>query len=233
MTTLALPPEHLSVLTVLLPPTPVHRIPAALAGALEEDLLDDPADLHFALAPDAASNMKAGQPFEVMVCNKAWLRQLIDARSEQNQLTQRIQPDDAALQAAGWDLAQFDFAPQTALRSQLSSAFNTVMQTPQWRAARVGALMLLVVQLIGVNVWAWRERSVLADKRTEVNRILQQSFPATVLVVDAPAQMQRAVQALRTQSGALSSNDLESQLTQLGKPVTQIDYQSGQLKVLP
>jgi type II secretory pathway component PulL len=233
MTTLALSPKHLAVLTVLLPPTAVHRIPAALAGALEEDLLDDPADLHFALAPGAAANMKAGQPFEVMVCNKAWLGQLIHQRSEQNLLTQRILPDDHAMQAAGWDLAQFDFAPRTALRSKLSSALKTVGQSRQWRAARVGALVLLVIQVIGVNVWAWRERSVLAEKRTEVNRILQQTFPATVLIVDAPAQMQQGVQALRARSGALSTTDLEIQLSQLGKPVTQIDYQSGQLKVLP
>ncbi|HSQ71878.1 MAG TPA: type II secretion system protein GspL, partial [Rubrivivax sp.] len=39
---------------VLVPRAPAARLRAALAGLMEEDLLDDDEALHFALAPDAA-----------------------------------------------------------------------------------------------------------------------------------------------------------------------------------
>jgi type II secretory pathway component PulL len=233
MTTLILPTEHLSVLSVTLPPTPQHRLHAALAGALEEELLDDPADLHFALAPSAHSDVKTGRAFEVMVCNKAWLRGLVDKRMQLGRATQHIVPMDTVLQAAGWDLAQFDFAPRAAWRSRLQDVGRTVWRAPQWRAARVAVALLVIVQLVGINLWAWRDRAALADKRTQINRILLQTYPSTPLVVDATAQMLRATQALRASSGTLGGQDLESQLAKLGKSVAQIDYASGNLKVAP
>lgn len=233
MTTLILSTEHLSVLSVTLPPTPQHRLHAALAGALEEELLDEPADLHFALAPSAHSDIKTGRAFEVMVCNKAWLRGLVDKRTQLGSATQRIVPMGAALQAAGWDLAQFDFAPRAAWRGKLQGACQTVWQAPQWRAARIAVVLLIVIQLVGINLWAWRDRAALADKRAQINRILLQTYPSTPLVVDATAQMLRATQALRASSGTLGGQDLESQLAKLGKSVAQIDYASGHLKVAP
>ncbi len=233
MTTLILPTEHLAVLSVTLPPTPQHRLQAALAGALEESLLDEPADLHFALSPRAQTDMKAGQAFEVMVCNKAWLRGLVDKRTQLGNATQRIVPMEASLQAAGWDLAQFDFAPRAAWRRKLQNTCYAVWQAPHWRAARIAVVLLTVVQLVGINLWAWRDRAALADKRAHINRILLQTYPSTPLIVDAPAQMLRATQTLRASSGALGGQDLESQLGQLGKSVTQIDYVSGSLKVAP
>lgn len=55
-------------------PTPrgngAPRLRAVLDGLLEEHLLDDPAQLHFALAPDVSS----GEAAWVAVCNRAWLR---------------------------------------------------------------------------------------------------------------------------------------------------------------
>lgn len=55
-------------------PTPrgngAPRLRAVLDGLLEEHLLDDPAQLHFALAPDVSS----GDAAWIAVCNRAWLR---------------------------------------------------------------------------------------------------------------------------------------------------------------
>ena len=46
------------------------RLRAVLEGLLEDQLLDDPATLHFALAPGAAKDASTW----VVVCDKAWLR---------------------------------------------------------------------------------------------------------------------------------------------------------------
>ncbi len=77
------------------------RLQAALGGLLEEHLLDDPARLHFALAPDAA----AAGPVWVAACDKAWLRQTLLTLSHAGHQVQRIAPEWAPaddLPAAIW-----------------------------------------------------------------------------------------------------------------------------------
>ncbi len=54
---------------VTLPKAPAARLRAALAGVLEEALLDDDDTLHFAVAPQAVP----GQPTWIAVVNKPWL----------------------------------------------------------------------------------------------------------------------------------------------------------------
>ena len=51
------------------------RVRALLNGLLEDRLLDDPEQLHFALAPGA----QAGAPAWVAACNRAWLRAAVQA----------------------------------------------------------------------------------------------------------------------------------------------------------
>ena len=240
--TLTVPTQHLSLHEVLIPPTPAHRLQAALAGALEEQLLDDPADLHFALLPSAQADSKAGKQVQVLVCNKAWLQGLLDKASSGGNRITSIVPDDAALRSLGWDLAQGSFAPRGAMASGFSEAGKTLWLAPQWRAARIALLLLAVVHVVGLNLWAWRDRVALADKRAELGRILTQTFPKTQVVVDPAAQMAKAVGLLRAGSGALASTDLESQLASqaagtsggvMAAPLSQIDYQNNVLKVLP
>lgn len=62
---------------------------AVLEGLLEDQLLDEPAHLHFALAPHA----RAGVPVWVAVCNKAWLNQAINALEVAGQSVDRIVPE--------------------------------------------------------------------------------------------------------------------------------------------
>jgi general secretion pathway protein L len=234
-THLVLPANRVSVHTVTLPPTPAHRMQAALAGVLEEQLLDEPADLHFALAPDAAAAMKAGRAFDVMVCDKAWLQALLDKARGQGQVVDSIVPESAAQQALGWDLAQFDFRPQSRISTQLQSAARAVWSSREWRWARMGLLALIAVQILGLNLWAWRDRAELAAKREQVNQILLQSYPETKVVVDAPAQMTKSLAQSRAQRGGLNDQSLESQLASkatAGKAYSQIDFASGELKLI-
>lgn len=68
-----MPAQDLSWHRVTLPKAPAGRLRAALAGLLEEALLDDPDDLHLAVAPLA----KAGQPTWVAACDHTWLTGLM------------------------------------------------------------------------------------------------------------------------------------------------------------
>ena len=67
------------------------RVRAVLEGLLEEQLLDDPGHLHFALAPD----VRAGQPTWVAVCDRGWLRAALQALELAQHPASRIVPEFA------------------------------------------------------------------------------------------------------------------------------------------
>lgn len=290
------------------------RLRSVLNGLLEDRLLDDPEQLHFALEPDA----RAGVPVWVAACNRLWLRGVVQALEGAGRRVTRIVPEfapqpagaapmvfavgepgtaqlvvcdtdgvtllplDAAavalvgtlpegmamlaepavaelaeslfgrrvpivkpaarwLQASRspWDLAQFDLASSGRARAtkKLAATWRALRHGPEWRLARWGALVLVVAQLIGLNAWAWKERSALDGKRAAVNSILKQTFPSVQLVVDAPAQMTREVATLQQATGGVSSIDLEPMLGALatslppGRVPSAIDYSAGQLRL--
>lgn len=81
------------------------RLRAVLDGLLEEHLLDDTAQLHFALQPQA----RAGQPIWVAACDRAWLYAWLAALEQAGKPAGRIvpelappgDPDQAWLHATG------------------------------------------------------------------------------------------------------------------------------------
>lgn len=82
------------------------RLRAVLVGLLEDQLLDDPAVLHFALEPGAAKDASTW----VAVCDKAWLRSSLQALEAAGITVARIVPEltpsapaDADPSAAGAD----------------------------------------------------------------------------------------------------------------------------------
>ncbi|MDP9900580.1 type II secretion system protein GspL [Variovorax ginsengisoli] len=138
-----------------------------------------------------------------------------------------------------WDLAQFDLASTGRARAgkKLNAVVQTLRHAPQWRAARWGAALLLVAQLVGVNAWAWKERNALEAKRGAVRSVLTQTFPAVQLVVDAPVQMSREVALLQVATGGVTPSDLEPMLAAVGASLSPgrtpsaIDYSGGQLRL--
>lgn len=92
------PARALSWQTVQLPPglsvgtgqqTP--RLRSALEGLLEDRLLDDAAQLHFALQPGA----RAGEPIWVAVCDRAWLGENLRALEAAGRHVARVVPEFA------------------------------------------------------------------------------------------------------------------------------------------
>jgi general secretion pathway protein L len=109
------------------------------------------------------------------------------------------------LQAAQspWNLAQLELSasPGGRLRKRVAAAWQQFLHNPQWRPARWGLVALVVVQVVGLNALAWRQRSLLDAQRASLQNMLQQSFPDVKLVIDAPLQMQRAVDDLARSRG--------------------------------
>lgn len=125
------------------------------------------------------------------------------------------------LQAAKspWNLAQLQFANSSAdrLAQGVSGSLQALLFAPQWRWVRRGALALLAVQVLGLNVWAWQARAQLQAKRDAVQNIFRTTFTRVPVVVDAPLQMQREVAALQQRSGALTPASFEALTASLGR----------------
>ncbi len=289
------------------------RMRAVLEGLLEDQLLDEPAVLHFALAPGAAKATTAW----VAVCDKAWLRDGVQALEAAGLTVSRIVPefvpsetadrdalyaiDDAGqalllhvhkhgvhawpllpatiallnwpqdrplqaepavaamaeqmfgrsvvLQSRGeralgacqsdWDLAQLDLASSQRSRSikRLGSAWQALLHAPRWRALRWSLVALLAVNIVGLNVRAAVERADLEVQRKTMDAVLTTAFPTTQVVVDAPVQMQRAVDALQHATGALGTRDFETLLGAWARAApdapapTSIDFVNGELQL--
>lgn len=93
-------PQVLGWVWTDLPKVPSGRLKAALAGALEEALLDDPQDLHFALPPTA----KPGKRCAVAVMNRSLLQQALKAVEAAGREIDRVVP--------GWEPCAAGAPPQ-------------------------------------------------------------------------------------------------------------------------
>lgn len=67
------------------------RLRSALEGLLEDRVLDDAAQLHFAIQPDA----NAGEPVWVAVCDRNWLRENLQALEAAGRRVSRVVPEFA------------------------------------------------------------------------------------------------------------------------------------------
>ena len=304
---------------ITLPKAPAARLRAALDGVLEEALLEDPSDVHLALAPGAV----AGQPTWVAAVDRAWLRAELAALEQAEVFVDRIVPmawpDDPpighfaetsveedgsshgialnwahadgvasvrlqgglaralvptpappgtrwsatpgaaaaaeqwlggpvsvlpaaqrVLQAARslWDLRQFDLARRTRGGRALTDSLRQFL-SPAWRPVRWGVAALLVVQVLGLNLWAWHQRAAIETKRGAVQKLVAATYPnVSPLDVqrDAEAVMQRESQALRNAAGRPGDTDLEPMLQAAAAawppaatPVNTLKYEPGKL----
>ncbi len=279
---------------ITLPKAPPARLRAALAGVLEEQLLEDDDALHLALAPGA----QPGAPAWVAVAHKPWLRAELDKLEAAGLTIGRVLPrswpsdapgsaarahffeapgasgehpgvllshadaqgvkglrldgslarsvlpsGDAAIACSTepavaavaerwlgaavplrsaaehallalqspWNLRQFDLAPRRRASRALRAALQQLL-SPAWRPARIGLAALALLQLVGLNAWAWQQRQAISELRAAQDKLLRSSFPSVRAVLDAPLQMQRETDALRAAAGQAGGDDLETLL---------------------
>lgn len=140
---------------------------------------------------------------------------------------------------SGWDLAQFDllYNRGTRTRKRLSATGAALLRSPRWRPARWAAGLLVASNLIGLQAWAWKERSAQAAQQDEIRGTLATTFPDVRVIVDAPLQMARALTELQRRNGTASSADLETMLTryqavaQATSAPSAIDFVAGELRL--
>lgn len=143
--------------------------------------------------------------------------------------------------AAGtaWDLAQFEFdrSGQARAMERVQMALGHFLRDAAWRPARWAATALVVIQVLGLNAWAWHEQRALRERQQAIDKVLTETFPQTRVVIDAPLQMDKEVQTLRRNAGTLSPRDFEAMLGTLGAALppgrapSQIGFTPGELRV--
>ncbi len=299
---------------ITVPKAPPARLRAAIAGVLEEQLLDDPAAMHLALAPGA----NGGQPAWVAALDKAWfageLRVLeragvqveravpmswpedtpmghfsaafgadagapmqltwsdangVAAIGVQGALARQMLPvwakqparwsahpavaapaerwlgssvlvlsdEERMLQAVRslWNLRQFDLAARHRGTLALRNAWRRFRGTA-WRPARYGLIALVALQVLGLNLWAWHQQSQVEARREAMTQLLRATHPEVRTVLDAPVQMQRETDRLRTAAGRSGDTDLETLLGAAAQawpegqpPLASLKFDNGRL----
>lgn len=139
--------------------------------------------------------------------------------------------------AGAWDLRQFALAPRLHGLRRLRQLGHQLMH-PQWRAARLGLVLLAATGLVGVNALAWQQRAQLAERQQQLEATLRGAFPRIGAVLEPSLQMQRELQQLRAQAGELGEQDLETLIGALAShwpeargPVEALNFETGQLSL--
>jgi len=119
-------------------------------------------------------------------------------------------PSQRALQAtrSTWNLRQFELAPKHRGARLLRDAWRR-FRSPEWRPARLGAITLIALQVVGLNLYAWQQRSTLDRRQLAMTELLRTTHPQVRAVLDAPIQMRRETDALRAAAGRASDDDFE------------------------
>ncbi len=192
---------------------------AGRPGALTQALLPDP------LPPDLSCSASPA----LVQASEAWLGRTVAVRTPAQRLLAAAQ--------TGWNLRQFALAPRhrgaTVARDLL-----TRLRSPAWRPVRWGLAGLIGVQLIGLNAWAWQQRSELAQRKERITQLLRSAHPQVRAILDAPVQMQRENQILRAAAGKAGDTDLEPMLQAAASawpdklPVQSMRYENARLTLV-
>jgi general secretion pathway protein L len=120
---------------------------------------------------------------------------------------------ERALQAVRslWNLRQFDLAARHRGTRALRDTVRRLL-SPAWRPVRIGLATLLLLQVVGLNAWAWHLRQELVERRGAQEQLLRATFPNVRAVLDAPLQMRRETEVLRAAAGRAGDTDLEALL---------------------
>jgi len=147
---------------------------------------------------------------------------------------------DHALQAVRslWNLRQFDLAAR-ARGSRFVRDNWKRMWSPAWRPARIGVLALVVLHVIGINLWALHQRSEIERRKQAMVTLLKAAHPQVGTIVDAPVQMRRATDSLRAAAGRVGDADLEAALAAATQawpdgqaPIQALRFEQGKLTLV-
>jgi general secretion pathway protein L len=137
-----------------------------------------------------------------------------------------------------WNLRQFDLAAKARGTRWLRETSKRLL-SPGWRPVRVGVLSLLVLHLVGINLWALQQRGEVERRKQAMVALLKSAHPQIGTIVDAPLQMRRATDALRAAAGRVGDADLEAALAAATQawpdgqaPVQSMRFEAGKLTLV-
>jgi general secretion pathway protein L len=152
-----------------------------------------------------------------------------------------VMPTEHRLLQAGrslWNLRQFDLARKTRGARAIAD-WARQLTSPAWRPVRIGLAFLVAAQIVGLNVWAWHQKSAIESRRAAIQALVKKTFPRVGdadIQRDPAAVMLRETQALRTLAGKAGDADLEPMLQAAAAawpgerpPVENLRYESGKL----
>lgn len=166
--------------SVVLPKAPLSRLRAALAGLLEEQLLEDEAQLHFALAPQAMG----GKPAWVAVTQRNWLKAELGKLESAGIVVDSIVP-------TSW--------PGGAAHGHFHEALPGPQGQAQLRLAMASEAGLQLVHLNGslARTWlaGWQQQPVRWTATPGTSQAAEAWLGAAVSVL---SEQERALQAARS-----------------------------------
>lgn len=161
----------------------------------------------------------------------------VHAQVQQSWPQADVQLHDAAprlawLQRTQWNLAQHSLASSAwqRWRRKLQAVWLQVGYGAAWRGARWGAAACALVLVVGVQLQAWMGQRSLQAKQSAVVATAQQAFPRLQVVIDAPLQMQRELQALQQMAGVMTATDFEPMAAAAGQALAAVGVQANSLE---
>ena len=152
-----------------------------------------------------------------------------------------VMPTEHRLLQAGrslWNLRQFELARKTR-GARAVADWARQLTSPAWRPVRIGVAVLVAAQIVGLNLWAWHQKSTVEARRTAIHALVKKTFPRVGeadIQRDPAAVMLRETQALRTLAGKARDADLEPMLQAAAAawpgerpPVENLRYEGGRL----
>jgi general secretion pathway protein L len=159
-----------------------------------------------------------------------WLGQAVTVQTQSEHLLQANR--------SLWNLLQFDLTPNSKGFNAVSDQWRQFL-SPQWRAVRVGLGALAAAQILGLNLWAWKQEHQLKLKRAELTSVLKEAYPQIQVILDPPVQMQRETESLRASAGQPGDNDLEGLMSLVASawpsetPSANLQYDGTSLTLAP
>jgi len=154
-----------------------------------------------------------------------------------------VMPTEQRLLQAGrslWNLRQFDLARRTRGARAIGDWARQAM-SPAWRPVRIGLALLVALQIVGLNVWAWHQKSAVESRRAAIQALVKKTFPRVAdgdVQRDPAAVMLRETQSLRTLAGKAGDSDLEPMLQAAAAawpgerpPVETVRFEGGKLSL--
>jgi general secretion pathway protein L len=115
----------------------------------------------------------------------------------------------------GWDLRQFSFAPPDGAARVLQWGAEMLHQR-NGRFALGALLLLLAVNVLGLNLYAMKQRHEIRERHAEMERIVAQALPGAPRVLEPALQLEAAWQRVSGGAAASSAGTLLALFAQSG-----------------